>query len=256
LAIPIRKSAEIESIRKSSILVYKTLEHLKTYAKEGITLLELDKIGEDFILSHNARPSFKGLYGFSGSVCTSLNEVIIHGVPDNTKLKNGDIVGLDVGVEIDGWYGDAAVTVGIGDISPDNQDLINCAKDTLYYAISIIKTGMRFKELSFEMEKFITSRGYKALRNYSGHGIGRKPHEEPEILNYLDSSNPRQGPKIKEGMVFCLEPMITQELSEPHVLSDKWSVVSKDKKFGSHYEHTVAIINNKAEILSKEDSIG
>lgn len=256
MAIPIKKPAEIELIRKSSILVYKTLEHLKTCVKEGVTLLELDKIGEDFILSHNARPSFKGLYGFTGSVCTSLNEVIIHGTPNDTKLQGGDIIGLDVGVEIDGWYGDAAVTVGVGDISPVNQDLINCAKDTLYHAISIIKTGMRFKELSFEIEAFITSRGFKALRNYCGHGIGRKPHEEPEILNYLDSPNAKQGPKIKEGMVFCLEPMITQKLTEPDILSDKWSVVSKDGKFGSHYEHTIAIINNKAEILSKENDIG
>lgn len=256
MAIPIKNSKEIESIRKSSVLVYRTLEHLKQYVKEGITLLELDKIGEDFIVLNGGRASFKGLYGFSGSVCTSLNEVIIHGVPDQTKLKNGDIIGLDVGVEIDGWYGDAAVTVGVGDISQSSADLIACAKDTLYYAISIIKTGMRFKELSFKMEEFINQKGYKALRNYCGHGIGQKPHEEPEILNYVDSPNVKQGPKIKEGMVFCLEPMITQENEDPDVLDDKWSVVSKDGLFGSHYEHTIAIINNKAEILSKEKNSG
>ena len=214
--------------------------------------MELDKIGEDFILSHNAKPSFKGLYGFTGSVCTSVNEVIIHGVPSDRKLKNGDIIGLDVGVEKNGWYGDAAITVGVGKISASNQKLIDCAKETLYYAISIIKTGMRFKELSYEIEQFILSKGYKALRNYCGHGIGKKPHEEPEILNYVDTSNFKQGPKIKEGMVFCLEPMITQELTEPELLDDKWSVVSKDRKFGSHYEHTVAIVNNRAEILSQE----
>ena len=161
-------------------------------------------------------------------------------------------MGLDIGVEKEGWYGDAAITIPIGKISKEDEELIACAKDALYYAIDIIHTGMRFKELSFELEKFIKNRGYVPLRKFCGHGIGRKPHEEPEIPNYLDSPNPKQGPKIKNGMVFCIEPMICQKISTPKILEDKWSVVSEDGLNASHYEHTVAIIENKAQILSIE----
>lgn len=251
MSISLKKPQEIDAIRVSSILVAKTLNYLSEKTSVGMTLKELDTLGDEFIVSHGGRPSFKGLYGFPGAVCTSLNEIIIHGIPDDTVLKEGDILGLDVGVEIDGWYGDAAVTIGVGEISKQNEKLIACAKDTLYYAIDIIRPNMRFKELSLKIENFITSKGFLPLHNYCGHGIGSKPHEDPQILNYLEGTK-KQGPKIKNGMVFCLEPMITQKLSASKVLEDKWSVLSKDELFGSHYEHTIAIINNKAEILSKE----
>jgi len=251
VAIPLRKPREIEALRRANRIVAETLNLLKERAKEGVSLIELDKIAEDYIRSKGGRPSFKGLYNFPSSVCTSVNEVIIHGIPTDYTLKNGDIVGFDVGVELDGWFGDAAITIGIGEISKEDEELIACAKDTLYYAISIIKEGMRFKELSYEIEKFIRSRGFVPLANYCGHGIGRKPHEEPEILNYLEGGSPKSGPKIKNGMVFCIEPMICREEMESNLLDDKWSVVSKDGQKGSHYEHTLAVINGKAEILSK-----
>ncbi|OQX74663.1 MAG: type I methionyl aminopeptidase [Campylobacteraceae bacterium 4484_4] len=252
MAIAIRKPSEIEKLRVANSYVAKTLKHLETYIRPGMTLKEINEMGEDFIASLDARPAFKGLYGFPAGVCTSLNEVIIHGVPDETKVKEGDILGLDIGVEKDGWYGDAAVTIPIGEISEADQNLIACAKDALYYAIDLIKPGMRFKELSFALEQFITGRGFVPLRGFCGHGIGKKPHEEPEIPNYLDGSNPKQGPKIKNGMVFCLEPMICQKSGVARILDDKWSVVSEDGLRGSHYEHTVAVINNRAEILSKD----
>jgi len=251
MAIPIRKPAEIEKLRKANEIVARTLEFLKKECQPGVTIKELDKMGEDFIRSLGARPSFKGLYGFPASVCTSVNEVIIHGVPTDYVLKEGDIIGLDIGTEFDGWYGDAAITVGVGKITPQDEALIQCAKDTLYYAIDIIKPGLRFKELSFELEKFITSRGFKPLHGFCGHGIGKKPHEEPEIPNYLEHGSPKSGPKIKNGMVFCLEPMICQKSSTPKILEDKWSVVSEDGLRGSHYEHTVAVIGGKAQILSQ-----
>ncbi|BCD59512.1 MULTISPECIES: type I methionyl aminopeptidase [unclassified Nitratiruptor] len=253
MAIAIRKPAEIEKLRKANIIVAKTLNYLKEKCQPGVSLKELDQMGEEYIRSLGARPSFKGLYGFPASVCTSVNEVIIHGIPTDYRLQEGDIVGLDIGTELDGWYGDAAITVGVGAVSKKDEELINVAKDTLYYAIDIIKAGMRFKELSYEIEKYIRSRGYVPLHGFCGHGIGRKPHEEPEIPNYLEHGSPKSGPKIKNGMVFCLEPMICQKLGTPKILEDKWSVVSEDGLRGSHYEHTVAIINNKAEILSKED---
>ena len=239
-------------MRKASVLVAKTLNYLSAQAKIGMSLKEIDDLGDKYIVDNGGRPSFKGLYGFPSAVCTSLNEVIIHGVPDKTILKDGDILGIDVGVEIDGWYGDAAVTIPIGNVSDKHQELIDCAKDTLYYAIDIIKPNMRFKELSYKIGEFIESKGFFPLHSYCGHGIGSKPHEDPQILNYLEGTK-KQGDKIKNNMVFCLEPMITQKLSEASVLEDKWSVVSKDGLYGSHYEHTIAIINNKAHILSKEE---
>lgn len=250
MGISIKKPSDIEMLRVSNSYVAKTLKHLETYIRPGMTLAHINQMGEEFIDSLDARPAFKGLYGFPAGVCTSINEVIIHGIPSEIVVKEGDILGLDIGVEKDGWYGDAAITMPIGKISKEDEALIACAKDTLYHAIDIIETGMRFKELSLEIEKFITGRGFVPLHGFCGHGIGRKPHEEPEIPNYLEIPNPKQGPKIKNGMVFCLEPMICQKLPTAKILDDKWSVVSVDGLRGSHYEHTVAIINNKAEILS------
>jgi methionyl aminopeptidase len=249
MAIPIRKKSEIDALAKANHLVALTLETVKSHIKPGVTTLELDKIAEDFIRSHGAIPSFKGLYDFPNSVCTSVNSVIIHGIPDQGKLEAGDIVGIDIGVELDGWYGDAAFTAAVGDISEQNQSLIDCARDTLHEAIDSIRAGMRFKELSAVLEESITRRGFVPLRGYCGHGIGRKPHEEPSILNYVEGK-PNQGPKIKDGMVFCLEPMICQKSGESKLLEDKWSVVRTDGLTGSHFEHTVAVIDGKAEILS------
>ncbi|BBG66724.1 methionine aminopeptidase [Hydrogenimonas sp.] len=251
MSIAIRKPAEIEKLRRANRIVGETLRYLEESIKPGMTLKEIDAMGEEFLRSKGAKPSFKGLYGFPAAVCTSLNEVIIHGIPDDTKIKEGDILGLDIGTELDGWYGDAAITIPIGRISEEDERLIACAKDALYHAIDIIKAGMRFKELSLELEKFIRSRGFEPLHNFCGHGIGRKPHEEPEIPNYLEHGSAKSGPKIKNGMVFCLEPMICQKCGTPKILEDKWSVVCGDGFRGSHYEHTVAIVDNRAEILSK-----
>ncbi len=251
MAIPLRKPNEITKLRTASLAVAKTLQYLEQNVKAGMTLKEVDTMGEKFLRDLGARPSFKGLYGFPAAVCTSLNEVIIHGIPDDTVLKEGDILGIDIGSEIDGWYGDAAITMPIGKISKEDEELIACSKDALYHAIDIIKEGMRFKELSKEIENFIVARGYQPLVRFCGHGIGKKPHCEPEIPNYVEAKNVKSGPKIKNGMVFCLEPMITQKLREPVILENEWDVVSEDRLRGSHYEHTVAVIDGKAVILSK-----
>ena len=177
--------------------------------------------------------------------------MIIHGIPTGYALQNGDIVGIDIGTEMDGWYGDGAVTLAVGNIQKFDQALIDCSKDALYFAISKIKAGMYFKEISKMLEDFIRSRGFVPLRDYCGHGIGRKPHDEPSIPNYLDSANFKQGPKVREGMAFCLEPMVCVKDGSPKILTDKWSVVSQDGFRGSHYEHTVAIVNGVAEILTE-----
>jgi methionyl aminopeptidase len=250
MAIALRKQDEIEKLRAANKIVGGALELLHANTKVGTSLKELDTMAEDYIRSRGAKPSFKGLYGFPNAVCTSLNQVIIHGIPSDYKLQSGDIIGYDIGTELNGYFGDAAISMGVDKITKQDEDLIACAKDTLYYAISEIKEGMRFKELSLLMEKFIKSRGFVPLHSFCGHGIGKKPHEEPEIPNYLNGQNAKSGPKIKNGMVFCLEPMICQKDSKPIILENKWDVVSADGLRGSHYEHTVAVINGKAEILS------
>ncbi len=250
MSINLRKPLEIEKLRAANKIVGGALLLLQEHTKPGISLKELDALAEEYILSKGAKPSFKGLYGFPNSVCCSLNQTIIHGIPTDYKLQEGDVIGYDIGTELDGWFGDAAVTVGVGVVAKEDEKLIACAKESLYEAIENIKVGMRFKELSLVLENAIRSRGFVPLYDFCGHGIGKKPHEEPEIPNYLEGKNPKQGPKIKNGMVFCLEPMICQKDSAKVILENEWDVVSADGLRGSHYEHTVAIINGKAEILS------
>lgn len=249
MAIPIRKPGEITKLRRAGEVVAKTLQYLQENIKPGMTLLEIDRMGESYLRDLGATPSFKGLYGFTGSVCTSLNEVCIHGVPTERTVQEGDILGLDIGTKLDGYYGDAAVTIGVGAISPEDEKLIACSRDALYHAIDAIRPGMRFKELTKILEDFITGAGYVPLRDYCGHGIGTKPHDEPNIPNYLEGK-PRQGPKIKNGMVFCLEPMVCQESGHPVLLEDKWSVLSEDNLRTSHYEHQVAVVDGRASILT------
>jgi len=249
MAIALRKPQEIEKLRAANKIVGGALELLRANTKVGVSLKELDAMAEDFILSHGAKPSFKGLYGFPNSVCTSLNQVIIHGIPTDYRLQEGDIIGYDIGSELDGWFGDAAITVGVGKINSQDEALIACAKEALYTAIHSIREGMRFKELSLVLQNTILDAGFVPLRDFCGHGIGRRPHEEPQIPNYVDG-DPKSGQKIKNGMVFCLEPMICQREAKPLILTNGWDVVSADGLRGSHYEHTVAVINGKAEILS------
>jgi len=251
MAIAIRKNAEIDKLRAANKIVAGALNLLRDNTNVGASLTELDAMAEDYIRSHKALPSFKGLYGFPNAVCCSLNEVIIHGIPTDYKLQEGDVIGYDIGTKLQGYFGDAAITVGVGNISEEDEKLIACAKDTLYHAIENIKPGMRFKELSFLMQEFIRGRGYEPLRDFCGHGIGKAPHEDPQIPNYLDGGSPKAGPKIKNGMVFCLEPMICQKEAKPVILSNGWDVTSTDGLRGSHYEHTVAVIGGKAEILSQ-----
>lgn len=250
MGIALRKPDEIEKLRAANAIVGGALELLRGETRPGMSLKELDAMAEDYIRSKGAKPSFKGLYGFPNAVCTSLNEVIIHGIPNDYRLQEGDVIGFDIGTELEGYFGDAAISVPVGRVSAEDEALIACAKETLYYAIDIIEDGMRFKELSAAIEQFILGRGFVPLRGFCGHGIGKRPHEEPEIPNYLEGTNPKAGPKIKNGMVFCLEPMICQKEGKAVILENGWDVVSTDGLRGSHYEHTVAVIGGKAEILS------
>lgn len=253
MAISTRNAREIDSLRVANGIVAQALKLAKDSLRVGISLLEIDALVEDFIRSKDARPAFKGLYGFPNSACLSLNSVIIHGIPTDYKLQEGDILGIDIGVEKNGWYGDAAITAGVGKITQADQALIDCSRNVLLEGIDSIKAGMHFKELSVILQELIEGYGYVPLEDFCGHGIGRKPHEDPQIPNYLKHGKAKSGEKIKEGMVFCIEPMICQKSGKPRILNDRWSVVSEDGLNTSHYEHAVAIVGGKAEILSKED---
>jgi methionyl aminopeptidase len=250
MAIAIRKPDEIAKLRRAGEIVGKTLQYLQNIVKPGMTLKEIDALGEAYIREHGAVPSFKGLYGFTGSVCTSLNEVCIHGVPTDRVIEEGDVLGLDIGTKLDGYFGDAAITMPVGEISAEDEALIECAKGALYHAIDSIREGMRFKELSKILEDYIVSAGFVPLRDYCGHGIGTKAHDEPNIPNYLEGKT-NQGPKIKNGMVFCLEPMVCQKSGTPVLLDDKWSVICEDQLRSAHYEHQVAVVDGKAIILTE-----
>lgn len=253
MAISIHTQNDIARIKAANKIVAKALDKMPEVIAPGVSLLELDKICEDIIRSHGAKPAFKGLYGFPNAACISVNDVVIHGIPNEYKLKEGDIVTVDLGSNLNGYFGDSARTYPVGKISKTDEDLIACSKDALYYAIDIIEQGMRFKELSYEIEKFILARGFVPLLGFCGHGIGRRPHEEPEIPNYLEGRTPHQGPKIKNGMVFCIEPMICQKDGTPVIAKDNWTTRSKDGLNTSHYEHCMAIVGGKAQILSIDD---
>lgn len=250
--IELRKPAEIQKLREANKIVAKTLDFLEKEIKAGMRLRQISEMAEEYILSLGAKPSFKNLYEFPSAICTSLNEVCIHGIADDKVLKEGDILGVDVGTFLDGYYGDAARTLAIGKITKKDEELIACAKDALYFAINSIRAGMRFKELSALLGDFITSRGFVPLQGYCGHGIGTKPHCEPEILNYLEEGDSiKNGPKIKNGMVFCIEPMICQKDGAPKHYNGRWDAGSVDGLNTAHYEHCVAIIKGRAEILSQ-----
>lgn len=249
--VNIKTKYEIGKIRYASSIVAKALQLVKTNSLVGVSLDYLNNLAKDFIVGCGARASFEGLYGFPKSICLSVNNVIIHGIPNNYVLKDGDILGVDIGVECGGWYGDAAITFGVGNVSYEDYMLIKASNDILLEAINAIKVGMYFKELSKILQNLIVSKGFLPLLGFCGHGIGNSPHEYPDIPNFVDNDI-MDGPKIQNGMVFCIEPMICQKSGNPIILSDNWSVVSEDGLNGSHSEHTVAIINNKAVILSKE----
>lgn len=251
MAISIKTAKDIEGLRAANKIVAQVLDHMHEFIKPGLSLLEIDKVCEDMIRSAGAKPAFKGLYGFPTTACISVNEVVIHGIPNEYKLKEGDIVSIDIGSNLNGYFGDSARTYPVGKISANDEALISCSKDALYFAIDYIKVGMHFKEVSSAVEEFIINRGFVPLRGFCGHGIGKRPHEEPEIPNYLEGSNPKSGPKIRNGMVFCIEPMICQKDGTPVIAKDRWTVTSKDRLRTSHYEHCLAMVDGKVEILSQ-----
>ena len=236
--ILIKNDLEIAIMRKVGRIVGETLNLLEKNIRPGITTIELDRIAEEFITKQGARPSFKGLYGFPASVCISVNTTVVHGIPGNYTLKNGDIVSVDCGAFIDGFHGDAARTFPVGNVSEEAKKLIEVTEKSFFRGIKKAKIGNRLSDISNEIQKYAEAQGFSVVRDFVGHGIGRNVHEDPDIPNF---GKPGKGPKLVKGMALAIEPMINVGKHNVKTLSDGWTVVTVDGSLAAHYENTIAI---------------
>jgi len=246
--IIIRSPREVEQIRKANVVVAEVLERLKTLVVPGVTTDELDGISEEFILSKGAVPAFKGYRGYPKTLCVSINEEVVHGIPNKRKLKEGDIVSIDVGTNLHGYFGDAAITLPVGEVHPEAKRLLEVTEKALSIGIGMAKVGNRLFDISHAVQAWVESNGFSVVRDFVGHGIGKSLHEDPQIPNF---GSPNQGPRLEKGMIFALEPMVNEGTYEVRVLDDGWTVVTADGKPSAHFEHTIAITDGEAEILSR-----
>lgn len=255
--IVLKTDEEIELLRKSNRLVSETLAQLATLIKPGVTTLELDRVAEEYIRDHGAIPTFKGFPNhngqpFPGSICTSVNDVVVHGIPDNVPLVDGDIVSIDCGTFMNGFCGDSAYTFKVGDVSEDTQRLLDVTKESLYRAIGLAYAGKRLGDLGYAVQNCCESEGYGVVREFVGHGIGRDMHEDPQVPNYGKQGH---GKLLKKGMCIAIEPMITLGGRSVGIDQDGWTVRTIDGSVAAHFEHTIAIGLNCADILSSFEII-
>ncbi len=246
--IVIKSKQQIELMREAGKIVAETHQILKEAVRPGISTLELDKIAEDNIRKYNAIPSFKGYGGFPGSICASVNDEVVHGIPSSRILKEGDIVSLDIGAYYKGYHSDSAKTHGVGVISEEDRKLIEVTKQSFYEGIKFAKEGYRLSDISHAIQEYVEKYGFSVVRDLVGHGIGTQLHEDPQIPNY---GLPGKGPRLQSGMVLAIEPMINAGRYKVKILSDDWTVVTADGKKSAHYEHTIAITEDEPIILSK-----
>lgn len=238
---------EIELMRESALVVSKTLGMLAKEVKPGVTTLQLDKLAEDFIREQGAVPGFLGLYDFPNTLCMSPNSQVVHGIPNNTPLQEGDIISIDCGAIKNDFYGDHAYTFAVGEITPETQKLLDITKESLYVGIREFKVGNRVGDVGFAIQNFTEKHGYGVVRELVGHGLGRKMHEDPEMPNY---GRRGRGKKFIEGMVVAIEPMTNMGTHKIRQHSDGWTITTLDGKPSAHFEHDVAIIDGKPELLS------
>lgn len=247
--ITIKSKSEIEYMREAGKIVAYTHQVLKEMIKPGITTRELDEVAEKTIRKYGAIPAFKGYGGFSGSICTSINEQVVHGIPGNTVLKEGDIISIDIGTVKNGYYGDAAETHPVGIISNQATQLIQVTRDSFYEGLKFCKLGYRLSDVSHAIQTFVEANQFSVVKDYGGHGIGTSLHEDPHINNF---GLPGKGPRLTPGMVLAIEPMVNVGTHAVRVLSDKWTVVTADGSLSAHYEHTVAITEGEPALLTAE----
>ncbi|GLI36060.1 type I methionyl aminopeptidase [Desulforhabdus amnigena] len=247
--ITLRSQREIEKIRKACCIVAEVLQHIKEHIQPGVTTLELNVLSEELAKKRKAKPAFKGYQGYPYSLCTSINEEVVHGMPSKHRhLHEGDIISIDFGVVIDGYYGDSAITVAVGKISEDAEQLCKVTEQSLYEGIRQVVVGNHLSDISHAIQSYVESRGYSVVREFVGHGIGQHLHESPQIPNY---GPPGRGVKLRAGMVFAIEPMINLGGPEVEILKDQWTAVTVDRKISAHFEHTVAVTDNGPDILTR-----
>ncbi|QVK18068.1 type I methionyl aminopeptidase [Mycoplasmatota bacterium] len=239
---------EIEIMRQAGRIVALTHAELKKHIKPGITTKELDIIAEEVIRSNHAIPSFKGYNGFPGSICASVNEELVHGIPGSKKLKDGDIISIDIGAEYNGYHGDSAWSFPVGKVSESARKLLTVTENSLYEGLKKAKPGNRLFDISHAIQKHVENNGFSIVEEYVGHGIGQELHEDPPIPNF---GHPNRGPLLKKGMALAIEPMVNQGKRFVRVLPDNWTVVTADKKLCAHFEHTIVITDNGYEILTQ-----
>lgn len=247
--ITIKSKAEFDIMRRAGRLVAETLDKLQAAVKPGMSTADLDRIAYEHITKHGGTPSFKGYHGFPASICTSVNDEVVHGIPSKRRiLEEGDIVSIDCGAIIGGWHGDAAVTVPVGHTTPEMDRLLEVTKKSLYKGIEQAVPGRHLGDVSAAIQRYVEKHGYSVVREYVGHGIGRQMHEEPQVPNW---GTPGRGMLLKEGMALALEPMVNAGKADVRVLKDDWTVVTQDGEWSAHFEHTVALTGNGPEILTK-----
>jgi methionyl aminopeptidase len=251
-----KTAAELEKMRRSGLLVWQILQKMKELAVEGATTMDLEVVAEKMIADAGARPAFKGYYvpaageAFKFVLCTSVNEEIVHGMPNAKRvLRKGDIVSIDTGVKLDGYYGDSAVTVPIGEVSETTRKLLDVTRESLELAIDRVRNGNRLFDVSGTVEKHVTANGFTVVREYVGHGIGTQLHEEPQVPNYVDRKN--DNPRLKPGMVLAVEPMVNAGRAEAVVRKDRWTAVTRDGSYSAHFEHCIAVTDNGPWVLTR-----
>jgi methionyl aminopeptidase len=243
----LRNPEEIGRIREAAQLVARTLSVLSREVGPGVTTADLDRLAETFIRDHGARPAFKGYRGFPASICPAVNDEVVHGIPGPRTLREGDIVGLDVGVELDGYYGDAAITVPVGEVSERARQLLRVTREALEKGLAEARAGNRVGDISHAIQRHVESNGFSVVRSLVGHGIGRAMHEEPQVPNW---GPPDRGPRLMAGQVLAIEPMVNAGGHEVVTQEDGWTVVTKDGSLSAHFEHTVAVGPEGPQILS------
>ena len=236
--IILKTSEEIEIMARASRVVAETLAMLRREVRPGITTDELDRLAEQFIRSHGGTPAFKGYRNYPKTLCASINDQVVHGIPSKRALKEGDIIGLDLGAIVEGFYGDSAVTVAVGKVSPRIAELLKVTEASLFAGIAQAVVGNRLSDISHAVQQHAEAAGFSVVTDFVGHGIGRQLHEEPQVPNY---GKPGQGPRLQEGMVLAIEPMINMGKSGVRVLDDRWTAVTTDGSLSAHFEHTIAI---------------
>jgi methionyl aminopeptidase len=247
--INLKTPHEIERMKGASRIVAEILLELREIIADGMTTSDIDRLAEEWTRKHNARPAFKGYRGFPSSICVSINEEVVHGIPSTKRvLKNGDVVGLDFGVVYDGFFGDSAVTVPVGQIAPEVQNLLQVTERALYAAIEAAVPGNFLADVSAAVQNLAEAHHFGIVREFCGHGIGRALHEDPPVLNYVQNG---KGPKLKPGLVIAIEPMINLGTEKVKVLGDGWTVVTLDGRPSAHFEHTIAILPEGPEILTR-----